>query len=175
MKKVFSLSLLAVLAWIPAFAGQVSGTKGGDGDPFPVACSNFSGMWRSDQNHTYLIGQKSCSWLQIRKTEGGENVSLTIVPDGVRRTAFGAEWKGTVRHRWNSEDFGAVVETYRTMIFSEKTVTEFVTLEEVNENLILENTYRVIEGHGDGSTPLYEYNQQVFRRDNSSTKPRKGE
>lgn len=172
MKKLLSLSLLAALAWLPAFAGTVSGTKNGDGDPFPVACSDFSGSWRSDQKHTYVIGQKGCSWLQIRKTEGGENVSLTIVPDGIRRTAFGNEWTGTVRHRWNSVDFGAIVETHRTMVFSEKTVTEFVTLEEVNENLILENTYRVIQSREE--EPKYEYNQQVFRRESSTTNPRKG-
>jgi hypothetical protein len=76
----------------------------------------------------------------------------------------GTDFKETVRHRWNSLRFGAVVETHRKMIFTEKTVTEFVTLEEVNDNLILENTYRVIASGETDGLPKYEYNQQVFRR-----------
>lgn len=167
MKKFFGLSLALALLAGNAFASPVIT---GDGDPFPVACADFSGNWRSDQNQVYSVGQKGCEWLKIVKSDGHGNTSLTIVPDGVSRSIYGSEWKGTVRHRWNSQRFGAVVETHRTMIFSAKTITEFVTLEEVNENLLLENTYRVIANGGSDGQPKYEYNQQVFRREGAARK-----
>jgi hypothetical protein len=173
MKKFLTLAFAFALVSLPALAGPVVIT--GDGDPFPVACSDFSGIWRSDQNQVYSVGQKGCEWLKIVKSDGGINFSVTIVPDGVSRSIYGTEWKGTVRHRWNSQRFGAVVETHRKMVFSAKTVTEFVTLEEVNDNLLLENTYRVIaQAEGEGQ-PKYEYSQQVFRREGAArTKPADG-
>ena len=163
MKKFLTLAWAFALVSMPALAGPVIT---GDGDPFPVACSDFSGIWRADKGQKYSVAQKSCEWLQIVKSDGGSDFYVTIVPDGVSRSIYGSEWKGTVRHRWNSQRFGAVVETHRKMVFSAKTVTEFVTLAEVNENLLLENTYRVIAGK-EGEQPKYEYSQQVFRREGS--------
>jgi len=169
MKKLWQLVLTLSLVSAPAFAGP--GTYG-DGDPFPVACSNFSGNWRSDQNQVYSVGQKGCEWLKIVKSDGASNYTTTIVPDNISRSIYGSEYTGTVRHRWNSRRFGAVVETNRTMVFASKLVTEFVTLEEVNDNLLLENTYRVIAAEGSAGQPKYEYSQQVFRREGGArTKP----
>lgn len=168
MKKFLTLALALALVSAPAFASPVIT---GDGDPFPVACADFSGSWRSDQNQVYHVDQKACEWLQIVKSGGRDNYAMTIVPDGISRSIYGSEWRGTVRHRWNSQRFGAVVETHRTMVFTAKTVTEFVTLEEVNNNLLLENTYRVSET-GEDEIPKYEYDQQVFRREGGT--PAKG-
>lgn len=168
MKMNLSLKagLLAALLFVApsAFAHGISTIKPfGDGDPFPVACANFSGEWRSDKAQVYQVAQRDCSWIQIHKYGPSLDLQMTIVPDNVQRSISAQDFTGTVRHRWNSRTFGATVETHRTMEFSDRSVTEYVSLEEVNENLILENTYRVTDMK-DGSAPQNEYAQQVFRR-----------
>ena len=176
MKKLLNGSgiglLVGVMFLMPSAFGLSLKELGalGDGDPFPVACTNFSGEWRSDKAQVYNVQQHDCSWIQIHKSGSNFDYQSVIVPDGKARNISSNEYRGIESHRWNNHNnFGASVETHRTMDFNDHKVTEFVTLEEVNENLILENTYRVIDSSNPDGTappvpPQHEYAQQVFRR-----------
>lgn len=170
MSRWLWLFLAALVGTSVASAAQAAPGTLGDDDPFPVACINFEGQWRSDWGQTYEIDQKACKWLRIRTTIDSQNNSLTIVPDGKARSVSGQDWTGTVRHRWNSLSHATMVETHRSQYFEDHTVTEFVTLEQVNQDLLLESTYRTVEYFQRNGTTLQEnpttdYRQVVLRRE----------
>lgn len=136
----------------------------GDDDPFPVACINFSGTWRSDLGAEYIIGQTKCNRIRITvKLDSKDDAVTTIVPDNRTRKISGNAWKGSVRSKWNGKKRGTILETYRTIHFAEYTITEVIMLERVNDKLLLENVIRVIKMAGDGE-PLREYGQHLYRR-----------
>jgi hypothetical protein len=136
----------------------------GDEDPFPLACVDFSGSWRSDNGDKYAIQQRHCSQIKIAAsyegtTDGRE--TMTIVPDN--RTRPGPVRGSQIRHRWNSADQATVLETHRSYMEDGNAVTEVTTIERANDNLLLETTYRTIDS-GNGTPPRHEYDQQVFRK-----------
>lgn len=143
------------------FAGPGPNRSGGEDGPFPLACIDLSGHWKSDAGATYEIAQKKCSQLKIVASVGSQAISTTIVPDNKSRNISGGQWTGVVRHRWNSKEYGTGIETYRTIFFSDSKITENVVLELVNDNLLLESVYRIVQTSDGKKHP--EYNQQVFR------------
>lgn len=139
-----SLILGAFLFLSTAMAAPVGGYGDEDG-PFPLACINFRGNWKSDAGAKYAITQRRCNMLKIKATMGSTASSTTIVPDNKSRNVSGSEWTGQVRHRWNSIDYGTGIETYRTMFFDDQKVSEVIIIELVNSELLLESVYRTIE------------------------------
>ena len=157
----------AIGLWAPIFAVLFSAQASaghrptaGDEDPFPLQCVDFSGKWKSDSGTRYNIGQRHCDFLQIAMTFGTDQVSLTIVPDNRIHAMPGSG--GMVRHRWNSQVKGTILEAHMSYPDGTARVTEVITYELVNPNLLLETTYRTIEC-GD-SRPRHETEQEVFRR-----------
>jgi hypothetical protein len=137
---------------------------GGDGDGFPLACVNFGGKWKSDAGTLYGIEQTGCRWLQItEQPKDGSEVTTTIVPDNQAREIPDSPDCGTVLYKWNSLDNGTAIETHRKVYQADRTVTDLVTLEQVNEGLVLQSTYTTIE-YRDGQPPQHDYKQEVFRR-----------
>lgn len=171
-----------VCLWFGPVVMAADNTYGplGDEDPFPLACIDFSGSWRADSGVSYRIDQKSCSWLRIEVAKGEHDSSVTtIVPDNVTRWIPGSARSGVVRYRWNSAKRGTSVETYRTFNLRKTRVVEFVTLEQVSPELVLESVFRKIEQLNpiDGP-PVQEYAQVVFRReipggDNQQARPKR--
>lgn len=165
MKKwwVWSAAAAALLISATAvFAGEPRPT--GDEDIYPIACVNFSGVWEADAGPIYQVEQKRCNWLRIHASVDSQDESRTIVPDNKVRSVSGSQWTGVIRHRWNNpRGYGSVVETYKTMYYQDRRVTEVVFLEIVNDSLLLESTYRTIELNA-GGRPRQEYAQRVFRR-----------
>jgi hypothetical protein len=139
----------------------------GDEDPYPLACIDFSGNWASDEGDGLTITQGSqCRWLRLRSTYNSHDGATMILPDGKVRSISGAQWKGTVRHRWNNKSYATIIETYRTLYYPKKVVTELVLLEKVNDNLLLESIYRstvVRQEDGKDCEAEPEYSQRVFR------------
>jgi hypothetical protein len=136
----------------------------GDEDPFPLACVDFSGSWRSDNGDKYAIQQHHCSQIKIAATyDGGDDgrETIMIVPDN--RTRPGPVKGSQIRHRWNSADEATVLETHRSYVQDGNAVTEVTTIERANDNLLLQTTYRTIDC-GKGNPPRHEYDQQVFRK-----------
>lgn len=148
-----------------ALAGKDSNRGFGDEHPIPWACVNFEGQWKADNGRAVNISQRKCSWLKMTLGVGYEDSSIIIVPDDKVRNFVDNEndVKGSARYRWNSEKYGSVLETYRELFFGNRHIMEFVTLEQVNENLLLESTYRVITV-GDSDRPRTETKQVVLRR-----------
>lgn len=137
-------------------------TFAGDEDPIPLSCVNIAGDWQTDTGMRYNIKQKACSQIRVAWTEDDSKFSTLIVPDGKDRPIKGPDFKGLARHRWNSTRYGTTIETIRTMNFEKFTVTEIVQLERVNQNLMLQSTYRTVRPQtGESYT---EYGQVVFRR-----------
>lgn len=138
--------------------------RAGDGDPFPLQCVDFSGIWASDGGTRYTISQTDCKFIRINmlwRNYGEDTVS--IVPDNVNRAIPGRD-RSAVRHRWNSARVGSILESHLSYSQARKRISEVVMYERANANLLLETTYTTIE-HMDG-TGLVErgYEQQVFRR-----------
>ena len=137
---------------------------GGDnGDSFPFFCVNFSGEWRTDDGAAYEIGQQRCELVTINRQHGIDSQFIEIVPDNKVREVEGETWHGTSRYRWNSLEYGTVIEMIATRIYDDKTVTEVKQFEHVSYYLILESTYRVVENHITGETRR-ESEQQLLRR-----------
>jgi hypothetical protein len=148
-----------------ARANEVIGPWG-DEDPFPIACVDFSGTWQNDAGQIYQVEQGRCSWLKL-KMRGIQETNRTMKLDGRVRSISGDEWRGTVRYGWNEAEYGTAIETNRVIRFANRTLTEFVSLEFVNGDLILETTYRVVEWRSEnGRSPVVERanTQSVFRR-----------
>jgi len=162
------MRLVLVLA-LMAMAGNSEASRGGDilGDdnPYPLACFDFSGGWKSDSGEFLAIEQGQCEWLKIKATYDSQDAITTIVPDDKARKISGNRWVGEVRHRWNNKTYATVIETHRTMQFEDRVVTDLVLLEKVNDNLILESTYRTTEMNpGEKEcNPEPQYSQKVFR------------
>jgi hypothetical protein len=173
---LLAVACLFCLSAVPvaAYAYSVPRTFG-DEDPYPLACLDFSGHWKSDDGELLDIVQGNhCRWLELHSSfnsPDGATVT-TIVPDDKDRAISGNQWKGMIRHRWNNKKFATAVETHRSLYYSDKTVTELVVLERVNENLLLESTYRktvylangVDQSDTSKQQPNQEYSQRVFRR-----------
>jgi hypothetical protein len=159
MKLVFNLLMVMV-----AFTAAKVHAEFGDEHIFPYACFNFSGVWQTEIGDEYNIKQKGCSRLEIeREYKGNAEVQkTTIVPDGKARKVTGNTWKGEIRHRWDAKNYGATVESFAEIVYSDRKVKETVLLESVNENLILETLYRTTEITG--ATPKSENYQRIFRR-----------
>jgi hypothetical protein len=139
----------------------------GDGDGFPLACVDFGGRWKSDSGTSFRVLQLGCEWLQfkVQLMGGSDEITTTIVPDNQARSIPGSPVCGVVRYRWNSLDSGTAIETHRKKYLFDRVVTELVTLEHVNDGLVLESTYRTIEfKSGEHGPPQHEYKQEVFRR-----------
>ena len=139
----------------------------GDEDPYPLVCLNFSGHWKSDSEEHLQIQQGECKWLKVRAGIDSQDSITTIVPDGKNRTIGSTQYTGFERHRWNSKEKGTSLETYRTLYYAHQTVEELVVLEMVNEDLLLETTYRSYDltpPKKDRVSPKNEYSQRVFRR-----------
>ncbi len=148
-----------------ALADSPSGLRGED--QFPLACTDFTGQWRSDSNMRYNIDQRGCSRLRIvmvKGDEGGNKGVFTIVPDNRLRTIPGNRTGGTVRHRWNSPSRGTAIESHSTVTEGDRRVVELVTLAQVNSDLLLQSVYRTITIQGSQELPVQEYEQHVFRR-----------
>lgn len=159
--------LLAVLAlsWVPSVHADFHAGPGilGDEDPFPLSCINFTGDWTADDGQEYLVDQQQCRMIQIHAgVSGAMNQTTTIVPDNKSRLIRGPEWKGFVRHRWNDKNYGSIIQSYKNMDYSDRSISEVLTLEIVNENLLLESTYRTI--YPDQGPARREYQQKVFRK-----------
>jgi hypothetical protein len=153
---------LAILASGPAHAQ--TGLKFGDEDPIPWACVDFSGSWKSDAGGQIQIEQRKCSWLKVKGNNGLQDNAVVIVPDDKIRTFADDSYRGAVRYRWNSREYGSVLETSRVICYSNRTIEEYVTLEQVSENLLLETTYRSTTMlRGDGK-PRRDVKQQQLRR-----------
>lgn len=160
-KALWLAALFLTLAPLP---GNANGKPTvGDEDPFPLLCVDFSGRWRSDSGLRYDISQHACSWLKIDMYLGNEAASLTIVPDNRERL----DGKGvTIRHRWNSVQNGTMIETHRSLLESGLRVTEVVTFERANADLLLQTTYKTIERADRPGEPNHTVKQEVFRRVN---------
>jgi hypothetical protein len=138
----------------------------GDEDPIPWACVSFEGQWKADNGRPINIVQKDCSWLKITSGPGySDQAPVVIVPDDKVRSFKANECSGSARYRWNSQKVGTVLETYRQYETLNRHVEEFVTLEQVNNDLLLESTYRVIRFTG-VDRPRTETKQVVLRRRN---------
>jgi len=156
--------LLLIVAMLVIASGSVFAQPGplGDEDIYPISCVDFSGAWQGDTGPFLEIEQSKCNWLRIRATVGSQDTSTTIIPDNKRRSITGNQWTGVIRHRWNTRSYGSVIETYKTMYFSDRRVTEVVLLEIVNGNLMLQSTYRKVTPNS--GKEYNEYDQEVFRR-----------
>lgn len=165
---LFWVGLLGALATGVSAEGALAKAPGhtldptvGDEDPFPLACVDFSGSWSSDEGDHYAIQQKHCSQIKIASSGPVDRETMTIVPDN--RTRPGPVKGSQIRHRWNSPDDATVLESHRTYSEEGAQITEVVTLERANDNLLLQTTYRTID-YGGSTPPRHEYNQVVFRR-----------
>lgn len=136
----------------------------GDGDGFPLACVDFGGRWKSDKGTAYDIQQVGCEWLQLKAQVGKDTITTTIVPDNQTRSIPDSIECGSVRYRWNSLEKGSTIETHRKIYKIDREITELVTLEHVNDGLVLESTYRTIEFKYGDRPPQQEIKQEVFRR-----------
>jgi hypothetical protein len=137
----------------------------GDGDPFPLKCVDFTGAWRSDAGYRYDIHQTNCKLLKIKMNwkQYGEN-TVSIVPDNLTRAIPGID-RSAMRHRWNSNRIGSVLESHRVFVEEGNKVIEVVMYERASENLLLETTYTMVESLTRPGVPLKrDYEQQVFRR-----------
>lgn len=173
IRKSLFLAILAVVAWGNATPAEAKAWKTyGDEDFFPVSCIDFSGHWTSDKGKNYNIEQRECKWLRIHAIFGTKDTSTTIVPDNKDRSISETDYSGVVRHRWNARNYGRMIETNRTLYFHDRTISELVILESVNQDLLLESTYRTITltKPQKGVEPVrHEYDQQVFRRSSDNT------
>ena len=163
MKAFFALAFLLVNI-LPAMAG--GNERRGDEDPIPWACVDFSGSWKADKSGKLVnIDQKNCRWLKMQSTLGTqEDSSITIiVPDNKVRNFTEDDHEGSVRSRWNSRTFGTVLESYRVLCYPTRVVEEFITLEKVTDDLLLESTYRISTPH-DGRPAQVQKPQQVLLR-----------
>jgi len=134
----------------------------GDGDPFPLSCVNFSGSWTADDHSIYEISQYACSRLRVTLQTGRLDTETTIIPDNKARPIHGGEWRGNVRHRWNSKKSATIIETYRYMQFADFAVHEVIFLEQVNSRMVLESIYRnITPKHGEVKR---EYAQKIYRK-----------
>jgi hypothetical protein len=140
-----------LLAHAPAHAGEVR--PYGDDDPIPWGCVNFSGQWKSDNGREVVIDQKKCSWIKMKGTIGLQDGAVVIVPDDKVRTFAEDSYRGVVRYRWNSREYGSVLETSRAICYNNRTVEEYVTLEQVSDKLLLETTYRTTTYFSSGAKP----------------------
>lgn len=164
--KIFALIAVLVLgAGFSAQALALEPTTYGDDDPIPVFCVNFAGNWRADDGDSYSIQQKKCGWIKISAMAGGgvNEHTTTIVPDGKTRLVEGDSWKAKVRHKWNARDYGASIQTMRTIEFADRTVSESILLELANGSLLSETTYRITV-FKDNDEPLRESFQRLYRR-----------
>jgi hypothetical protein len=146
-------------------ASRGGGGSLGDDNPYPLACFDFSGVWKSDSGEFLAIEQGQCEWLKIKATYDSQDVITTIVPDDKARKISGNRWVGEVRHRWNNKTYATMIETHRKMKYADRVVTDLVLLEKVNDNLILESTYRTTEMNPgeEQCTTEPRYTQRVFR------------
>lgn len=159
MKK---LSMLWLALLVLPLVSQAGGTFG-DEDPYPLACFDFSGNWKSDTGESLAIEQSECKWLKIKSKFDSQDAITTIVPDDKARKISGNRWTGEVRHRWNNKTYATTIETHRKIQFEDRVVTDLVLLEKVNDDLILESTYRTTEPLDGNCTTGPEYSQRVFR------------
>ena len=144
MKAVIFCLVIGVLLAPGVMAGKGGGL--GDDTPYPLACVDFSGTWNSDEGEQLEIEQGGqCRWLRVRSSLDSQDGSVVIVPDDKIRYVDGGGWKGTIRHRWNSKKKATTIETYRSFQFSDHVVTEMVLLDKVNNDLLLETTFRKTE------------------------------
>jgi len=133
----------------------------GDEDPFPLACVDFSGSWKSDAGDNYAIQQKQCSQIKIAMSSPKDRETMTIVPDN--RTRPGPLKGSQIRHSWNSSDNATVLEIHRTYSQNGAQITEVITFEQASDKLLLQTRYRTID-FGGSMPPKHEYDQMVFRR-----------
>lgn len=169
MKKISGWGFFLALALLATSSAQAGERKTdrygrGDGDPIPWACVDFSGAWKSETGKQVQIEQHKCSWLKVRGASNLQDSGTVIVPDDKIRTIAEDDFRGAVRYRWNSTEYGSVLETSRVICYANRTVNEYVTLEWVNDNLLLETTYRsTSSNYGDGK-PRRDVRQQQLRR-----------
>ena len=137
----------------------------GDGDPFPLQCVDFSGIWRADTGAQYTIAQQDCKYLRINMLWGNlEQETVSIVPDNKSRGIPGRE-RSAVRHRWNNTRQGTVIESHRTFVKGDFRYTEVVMYElEASAGLLLETTYATRECLSRPGKVERDYEQQVFRK-----------
>lgn len=136
----------------------------GDGDPFPLQCVDFSGLWTADNGTRYTINQTGCQRIHILmlwKNYGEDSIS--IVPDNINRAIPGRE-RSAVRHRWNSLRHGSIIESHLSYIQGRTRVSEVVMYERASAGLLLETTYSTTEHLDRPGMIERDYEQQVFRR-----------
>lgn len=166
MRKISWWGCFPLLAVFLAISSAKASDLGpyGDGHPIPWACVDFSGNWKSDDGKQLVIEQRKCSWLKMRTNYGLQEGTTVIVPDDKIRSFTESSFRGVVRYRWNSSDYGLVLETSRVICYENRTVNEYVTLERVgNDNLLLETTYRTTY-FDNVAKPRREVRQQQLRR-----------
>jgi uncharacterized protein YjhX (UPF0386 family) len=133
-------------------------------DPFPLRCVDFSGTWKSDNGGKYKISQSDCKQLTIQMIWNNYTEdTISIVPDDRLRSIPGME-RAAIRHRWNSNREGKIIESHRTWIDGINKITEIVTYERATTGLLLETTYTTIECLTRPGQVVRDYEQQVFRR-----------
>jgi hypothetical protein len=143
----------------------------GDGDPFPLSCVDFSGSWRTDAGENFAMSQHNCDRLRIVFSYGSEQNMVTIVPDNRTRPVEGGQ--GQVRHRWNSSNRGTIMETHRVFMDQGARITEVITFELAQRDLLLETTYTTVECPADSGQARHETHQRVFRRMKGQTESAK--
>lgn len=158
----FSILMGLWLASGAAHAGDLRAR--GDDDAIPWACVDFTGNWTAESGKLVQIEQRRCNWLKLKGTMGLQDNATVIVPDDKVRTIAEDKYRGAVRYRWNSNEYGSILENVKVICYNNRTVEEYVTLEWVNDHLLLETTYRTTTYfQGDGK-PRRDVKQQQLRR-----------
>ncbi|MGZ3695347.1 MAG: hypothetical protein ACXWQO_14620 [Bdellovibrionota bacterium] len=161
---LFLAAVLVSISWQAGAAEAARERRLGDEDPIPWACVDFGGSWKSDSGKQVTIEQRKCNWLKVKGPTNVQDGSVVIVPDDKVRTFTDDDYHAAVRYRWNSSEYGSVLQTSRLICYANRTVEEYVTLEQVNDNLLLETTYRTTTSlNGDGK-PKRSVSQQQLRR-----------
>ena len=88
---------------------------------------------------------------------------LTIVPDDVTRNVRGDDFTAQELYRWDQKNYGTTIQTYSTIRFGDRTVTQVIQIEMANANLMLQTTYTKTK-FDDGRAPQEQNVQEVFRK-----------
>ncbi len=166
MKTLLALIPLIAFTLIPTNSFAAPGA--GDGDPFPLKCSDFSGSWRADNGTRYKISQQDCKYLNIKMMWANfTEDTISIVPDNLSRRIPGMV-RSAIRNRWNNLRHGSIIESHRTWVEGINKFTEVVTYERASAGLLLETAYTTVECITRPGLVERGYTQQVFRRESSA-------
>lgn len=143
------LWLAAVLCLTFSSTVSFAGGKKGQGSdvPYPLSCVDFSGKWLGDNGSIITIVQEGCK--KITFINKKLDLDLIIDPDNKMHEIVGKDWTGRVLYRWDSTQYGNVLETHRFIESSEYKTYEASYLELKSADSLVEMTYRTVH-HKDG-------------------------